>query len=497
MAVLFVEGFDKYGPAGQATPAVPTLLTASEWTSATNATYAIAAGLSAGGQALQIPGNGQMTKTLAASYGRLIGGVRFSVVLSLAPVALQIQDAGTAQCSIVWNSAGTIALRNGSSTGTVIATSTATITTGSTHYLEWDITFSATGAYQVWLDGVSILSGTGNTKTTANNYANQINFYGGGSGVSLTLDDLYLFDSTGATCNAVLLNNPIVETAFPSGDAQKQWTGGASIIGVDNSATTTNFNQMTLNRVYVRPYTAAANMTLNSISVMPAGSNGTMNLRPVVYAGVAAGATLLASGPNVTGATSGTAITMPLTTPLAISSGTTYGIGIQIDSTIAYAQSDNGSASSYCAATFGSGAPSTLGAMTAAQSFQMWGNCTGSASDFVSININPAVDDVSYLFSSTVGQQEMQSFPALNGTPASIACVAYKARLKRSDSGTRTVEVHCASGAADSAGSTAGGVTPGTSYAWVGNYQSTDPNTGTAWTGTGVNAATGGTKVLS
>jgi hypothetical protein len=351
----------------------------------------------------------------------------------------------------------------------------------------------------VWLDGASILSGTGNTRTTTNNYANAFFLATAAGGGGTTFDDLYLFDTSGTTCNAPMLNNPVIETAFPNADtATKAWNNGASIIGVDNSAAAPTSSAA--NVVQVRLFAAAANMTLNSISVAGgSASNGAINLRPVVYAGVATGAALLAAGPTVVGMTAGTTTTMPLTTPLALTAGTNYAIGLMTDTSVGsvFASADVTNACVRGTATFTSGAPATLPTMTAGQtSYQMWGNCTGSASDYVSVNSNPPIDDIAYIYESTVADEELFAFPALASNPASVACVAIKARLKRSDSGTRTVDVRCASGSADTAGNAAG-VTPGTSFGWVANYQPTDPNTGSAWTGTGVNAAQGGVRVAS
>lgn len=502
MAVLFVDGFDKYGPAGQTTPTVTSLLMNGEWTSFSVGPNSIVAGLSAGGLALQFFGGSapSITKGLTANYPRLIGGYRISFNATVTTNGLiTFLDAGTQQCTLGFNASGNVVLRNGSGTSaTIVATSSAVVSINTTHYLEFDLTFSPTGTYQVWLDGASVLSGTGNLRTSSNSYANAFSLGGwsNGSVGNATFDDLYLFDTTGATCNAPLLNNPIVETAFPNADSAKTWTNNASIIGVNNSAASPL--APTANVVRVRPHVAQASMTLNSISIVPNVTNNTVQLRPVVYASAATGAALLATGPTVVGSTLGAVLTMPLTAPLALIGGTTYAIGYMSDTIISMNLSDGTNAASSGTASFGSGAPATLPTMsTGSTSVQMWGTCTSASADWPNLAMNPPVDDAAYLSSSTVNQQEMQGFPALASTPSSVACVAYKARIKRSDAGNRNVEVHCVSGAADSAGSTAGGVTPGSSYAWIANYLPLDPQSGVAWTGSGVNGATGGVKVVT
>ena len=153
MAVVFLEGFDKYGGVNSNAAGVVALLTAGEWTTWTVAT--IVAGLSATGTALQVGTSQNGTKTLAANYTRLVGGVRFSSLLGANSATLiQFRDGATAQCSITVESTGIINLRNGTVTGTILASSSIAISVSSIHYIEWDITFGNSAAYQVWLDGV-------------------------------------------------------------------------------------------------------------------------------------------------------------------------------------------------------------------------------------------------------------------------------------------------------------------------------------------------------
>ena len=96
---------------------------------------------------------------------------------------------------------GTTSVTNGAYTGTVLGTSAASVAAGTTHYLEWDITFGNAGSYQVWLDGTSILTGTGDTQATANARATGFSLIAGrvaGASVVFTVDDLSVFDAAGA-----------------------------------------------------------------------------------------------------------------------------------------------------------------------------------------------------------------------------------------------------------------------------------------------------------
>jgi len=540
--------------------------------------------------------------------------------------------------------------------GTVISTASGIISPNSTHYLEWDITFgpasggSPNGSYQIWLDGASILSGSNvNTRAgSTNNYANQLyieaHYYLGTYG-AWTVDDLYLFDSTGSTCNSVLLNNPIVETSYPSGDVQQQWSASAAILGSDNSLTSST-NAPGANYLFLRTFVAPTNMTLNSISCVPATTNGVAKFLPAVYgpvttpigshrywrivcynapgsnfgfceiqfrttvgvpllfsggtasasdvaygaaanatdnntatqwksgsksygtwwqydygpsntlsvaeismtassgsdsfnaptifelqssddgttwAGVAAfypsswtslqtqtfnvtsrptiagssGSSLLSTGPEVVGCISGSTLTATLTSNPTLVAGTQYAIGFITDTSIALRESDTNTIGLKGPIPYGL-PPNILVLLSSPNqsNWMIYGNCTSPSNNYTSVNLNPPIDDISYVSSSTPGQEDLYGFPMLTATPDTITCIAYKARVKRSDSGIRTVDVRCVSGTTDSSG-TAAGFTPGSSYQWVDTYFPIDPNTGMPWTGSGANAAAAGVKVAS
>lgn len=497
MALLFMDGFDKYGGANTNNSAVQALLQAGEWTAA-GLQLNIAAPLSATGNALAIISqNNSVSKTLAASYGRLIGGFRFSSTL-LGVAGIQFNDAGSAQASIGINAAGNVIVRNAAiGTGTIIGTSAASVATGSTHYLEFDISFGNAAAYQVWLDGVSVLSGSGDTTSTANNTANGVSITAATSSTSFIVDDFYLFDSSGSTNNAVLLTSPRIETTFPTSDSAVQFAVGAGILGSSVARVVTT-SSPAANSLVLRRFTPTVACTISSIGIMPAASSGAANYRGVIYAdsgGTAPGA-LMSSGTQVTGVTSGTAATLPLTTPQSLSAGTQYWIGFINDTAVLVAQTDGASLGYRAANTYASGAPGTAPAMTSGQvSWMLWGNLTGiTGNNWYEAAQQPPPGLPSYVFDATVNHEDLFNFGALSAIPAAVYAVAVKAYVGKSDSGARTVSMRTKSGATDSAGSLAGQA-PGTSFGWLGSYFPTDPNTSAAWTGAALNAATSGLKV--
>lgn len=498
MALIFMEGFDKYGVPNGNTSLLSGLLTQGDWTTAPTGGHTIVTGLSSTGGALQLGVAGAtLNRSLGVNYSRLIAGIRFNSSL-VGSCAVSFLDGAAAQCSVTVNaSTGTISIRNGALSGTVIATSTAVVPANSTHYLEMDITFSNTGAYQVWLDGISILSGTGDTTATANNFANQVSLQNAGGSPVNVFDDFYLFDTSGTVNNAVLLTSPRIETTFPTSDATVQFGIGASILG-SNTPRSLWIN-VSANFFVLRPVTPTRNCTLNSLGITPGASSGAINLRGMVYSDNAgAPGTLLTSGSTVTGMTLNTVLTLPLATPQSLTAGTQYWIGHMSDIavTTGFYLADALVLSRSATVTFSSGAPSTAPATVGASTDLVWGNITGVGVNWYEVTGPPPQLNTSYVFDATVGHEDLYNFNSLSIPPIAIYAVAVKAHAAKTDAGPKTFSVRLKSGTTDSGG-TGGTQAPGTSYTWFRSHFETDPNTGAAWTLTALNAAQSGVKVES
>jgi len=501
MALIFMDGFDRYGigPSTSNPSAVVTSLL-QEWNTVSGGFVNLAAPLSLTGYALTITGGpASMNKTLPGNFPRLIGGYRFSSTLAANTHGITFTDVATAQCSIILLNTGAISLRTGSVAGAAIATSAVTVTANSVHYLEFDLTFSNTGAYQIWLDGISILSGTADLTASANNYANVLSFVCSAGVASLTIDDLYLFDTSGTTNNAALLTSPRIETQFPSADSAVQFAGGGSILGTSvsrtNGAVQPNANQLRL-----RTVTPAVDMTLNSIGIMPAVTNSSVQVRPVVYADSAGVAgSLMSTGGVSVGVTSGVTKTIPLTTPQSLVAGTPYWIGYMVDISVfnfVFALQNGLADDRIATVTFSSGAPATAPATSTTQSTVIWGNVTITGNNWYATSQNPPQGNLSYVFDAVVGHEDLYNFPSLSAPSTLIYALAMKGNVSKSDAGAKTMSLRVKSGAVNSGGS-ASSLAPATSYTWMTSYFNADPANGLPWTTVGVNAAQGGIRVES
>lgn len=494
MAAIFTDGFDKYGPTGS----VVSTIMAGEWNQSAGS---IVAGLSSTGYAF----NGTGNRSLTGNYTRSIGGIRVKATLSVGLVGFSFVDgvfggSGPAQFSIlVQQSSGRIALMtSGLFSGTIIATSTASISANTTAYIEWDVTIGSSGAYNIYLNGLSILSGTGNTAgqgtTTYNTFA-----FGPGND-DIGVDDFYLFDQTGSTNNAVLLTNPRIETTFPVSDSQTQFTNGASIIG--QAYTTEGGGGIAApgaNKLFLRRFQQlGVNATVASVSFLAQSTAPSANFTAVIYAdSTGAPGALLSTGTQVTGTTTATVLTGALVTPQALTVTDFYWIGFICDSSISMQVADATSMGFQAANTYASGAPGTAPTMTAGQpSWVLWGNCTGATANYVSEDLNPPVGDYSYIYSNTVNNEDLYGFPVLSEIPSVIYSVAVKANTRKTDTGTRTANLQMKSSGTDSAGTMTVNA-PSTSYSWMESTFETDPATGLPWAYATLNAATSGIKLVS
>ncbi|MDA8232521.1 MAG: hypothetical protein M0006_14390 [Magnetospirillum sp.] len=490
MADIFWDGFDKYGPLNATTSASSM---GSEWTSLPSNSGLLVAGRFTNSLALQISYGNTASRTLPANYPRLIGGIAMQSNLSNNSGVL-FADAGTNQCSLGFNSQGKLVLWQGGLGGTQIAISSNSITANSWHYVEWDLTFASAGTYTVWLDGAQVFTGTGNLKSSGNASANTVLL----NGNTCNFDDMYLFDSTGSVNNAVR-GDSRVDTLFPTADSSVAFTPGQGVIGAWYSLNGSTA-YMSANQLFLRKVTPTVAGILASVSAMPQSTSASANFKPAVYAdNNGAPGNLLSSGPQVTGATAGTAVTMALTTSQTLSPGTPLWIGYLTDTSLSMQRQDNSNFSTnagYTAnVTYSSGAPATAPGMSAGQpSLQVWGNVTGLSSNFSETNEIPPGGDLSYVASSTVGAEDLYGFASLSSTPSNIAGVKVSALLRKTDSGARTVSVQIKSGTTEVSGAAQA---PGASYAYFAAYADTDPNTGAAWTASGVNSLSAGAKIAS
>jgi hypothetical protein len=240
MALLFMDSFDNY-----ATPAIGAL---GKWQtlvlSGGAPTLSIAAGFGRNGTAalkavcgtagvptyLQGVLSGPLTRIV---YGFAINVTTFEATHETPFLAFLDTNVGQVYVTFLPN--GQIRFRSGSPTGTILATTNASVltATGVYFYLEFDITFnSATGALALHVNGVNAPLSTSSGLNTAPSGNNNFNTHQLGYPTSVTVpsssvfyvDDLYMVSTAGGS-NTTFLGDVRVVCVFPNGPgASTQFT---------------------------------------------------------------------------------------------------------------------------------------------------------------------------------------------------------------------------------------------------------------------------------
>ena len=162
---------------------------------------------------------------------------------------ITLSDTGNSQICLSMTSTGLLQVTRGTSSGTILGTSTNAIPTNIWFYLEVNSYIHPSAGYvSVQVNGVNWLSLTSkNTQSSTNSSANLIligcdgNSSFSGSNYAL-YDDLYICDGTGSTNNTFLGGGVRVETLYPNGaGTNTNWTpfSGANYTCVDS----TTFNE--------------------------------------------------------------------------------------------------------------------------------------------------------------------------------------------------------------------------------------------------------------
>ena len=102
-------------------------------------------------------------------------------------------------------------------------------------------------------------------------------------------------------------------------------------------------------------------------------------------------------------------------------------------------------------------------------------------------------DLTSYVYDSTVGHTEFYNVASLVGVPVVVTAVQTRAYAQKSDAGARTLGIQMKSGTIVSSASLA----LSTTIQQITRVDPLDPNTGVAWTASGVNAITVGPSLVA
>jgi len=411
----------------------------------------------------------------------------------------QFSDGANAQCNITVRSDGALLLCAGaqSSSPTVLDTWTGAITLQNQWFVfEIEVVINnTTGSWTIRKNGntgtADHTQGGLNTRAgTANNYANRLSFaqVQNFTGSYHVIDDL-LWRSDPSSVS--WLGDIRTYVRMPASDQSVQFTQSGSPTQTLNGA----FGAYSpgANTAVYHNFIASFSGTVNSMNVNCASGGGTGNIKFAIYsdnAGVPG--TLLGTSSVLTNPP---ASLNPVTfSPgVTLTAGTIYWIGQCSDSGITIQAG---------------GGPTGQKVYQFAQAYSSWppaSNPTAGQSPAVANPHNfiliytlsanwQAVSEVhqdgaaGYVFSSTVGQNDLYGIASLVGTPSTVVAVTTRGYAQKSDAGSRQGAVQLKSGAAAPVQSTNGSTLVSGSWAWMWRNDLTDPNTSLAWTAAAVSA---------
>ncbi len=409
-------------------------------------------------------------------------------------IYVSLSDITTAQCSIVFQSDGSILLTSGNVNGTTLATYANAFVPNIWSAFEFEITINdTTGTFHVRKNGNAVDNfasiGLNTRGGTTNNYANtiQIGFNTPGYGTSgQLLDDFLWFNTTGSAPNTWVGDVRAVQL-MPISDVTKQFTPYPSSYTQQYNNSTSYSYSTTANIVNWIPITSTYHGILASL-VMNLSASATGHAQMALYDSTGGGGgpgNLLSTSAVITNPTSGLN-TFSVSGGAAMTTGTTYWAGVLSDVTLSIYGNSN-IPSDTLSVTYSSGFPAT------GVGFAVPGNINGLSTMGFSITPDNSLvvsesqedGDTTYAYTSTVANADLYDIASLTSTPGSIVAVQTRAFMRKSDSGTRSGQLQVKSG------TTTVTSTPlllSSNYQWNSRVDTVDPNTGAAWTGGAVNA---------
>jgi hypothetical protein len=480
MACIFAESFDPYAALSD--------MTTGQWIAANGSLNTANSAFGVGRYYTLTSTASTATFSSASNEATVYGSIRLQQPsgTSTQYSALTLTDGGTAQCTIRWNSDGSIGLYSGGPAGTLLQTYAGIFTPGTWHGYQFKVVISNTvGSIEIRMDGstTNAITKTGvNTRLgTTNAFVNGISLIV--ATVQGFIDDLFL-NST-------------------SGNAPTSWPGDVRAVQQVPVATTSkNFDcvpnntalTVTINNTNVGPISAVYRSfvpppcTVASVSFQM-NSNYTGNVKVAIFDATGPGGTPGTSlgSASVTNPTTSTNIAT-FGSPIPLNGNTTYYVGYNQDGAATYRGL---SVTGYIASVPYGSFPTNNPAVTSSTTGIPMAVLAITTDNTAGIQELIQDGDTSYVYTSTIEEDKYSMSPI--ATTYSVVAMQYFACYKRSDVGARTMQLSvAANGSSDTALFTDAAIN--TSYTYKFKTLENDP-TGAAWTPTNVNSAIVGIAV--
>lgn len=487
MATIFCDSFDLYA-------SINDMLTTAggPWTSNGNGSLGTITQFSTG-QYYTYSTNGSATFTSATNETTIYGSIRLkpNTTGSITNYGyISFNDAGTAQCTIRWNTDGSVNLYGGGPSGTLLQSFASIYTSSVWNSFQFKVVIdNAAGSIELRVNG----SGTNAiTKTSVNTRAGTTNAYANGftmgnSGTNVNFDDFYLNNTSG--------NNPVswpgdiraiqqVPSAVTSSTFSRVQGTTSQVVYANGGANTFNANTA----VYGQ-FTMTASFVVNSVSFLM-NSNLTGNVKFAIFDNTGTGGTpgaIMATSNAVNNPTT-SGSTATFISPPTLAAGTYY-LGVDQDANASFRYW--GSATGYTNALSYSSFPTANPGSLSVTGLFPYTTLNFASSNQSCISEKTQDGDTSYIYSGTV-QEDTYTMSQIS-TQYGVVAVQYAVMWRKDDAGTRTARIStAANGSSDTALITNSALT--TSYLWQFATFEKDP-TGAYWTPVTVNGQTLGVAV--
>lgn len=501
MSFVFGDGFDCYAATADLYP--------SYWDTGTSVNFLIfSPGRFAGSRALQGSGSGVWLTKSSGVNGDAVHHITCAIQQTATVTGstlgfyFQLLDGTTNQCAIVFRSDGAIVLTSGGPTGTALATYTGAVSLVNTWFaFEIEVAISNTAGYMnVRKNGNPANDFTSattlDTQNSANAYANKLTIGVNASVNSQIVDDLFWRSDASSVA---WLGDIRCQTRMPASDAAVQWSRTPTGVLTQTAPPATGF---TLpggsNTAAYTAFTAAYDGTVTSVGVTTVAVGTAVNMKCAIFADNGSGrpgALLASATAPVTPVVVGTH-TFAFT-GLSVVKGTQYWIGAAMDGTTGMSwNATSGSVTTGATSTTSYAAFPQTNPVTTMPAQGNLKSMTYTATPANWQAVSEAQQDAatSYVYSSTVGQEDYYGIASIASTPVSTFMVTTRAYMQKSDAGTRTAAAQLKSGASVVASPTVVLTTSGWQWAW--RSDTTDPAGGN-WTAAAVNNAQVGVKVIA
>ena len=413
---------------------------------------------------------------------------------------IQFQDGGTPQCTVEFTALGVINVRTGGKAGTIVATFSSAFSQEQWNGWLVNVVIGSSGSVHIRKNGAATdtFVATGiNTQATSNAYAQTylhlVPANPTGSGLLVTIQDLWFYNGTGALPNSALPNDVRTFWQSPNSASQTQFSAGS--LPTPGPTDTSGTQSLVANTEYCGPgFVPTFNGTVSSVALnFNAGATGSfiMGIYDNTGAGGGPGA-LLATSSVVTNPGAGSNAFAFSSHP-TLSNSSTYYFAVLSNTSYTLVSSSTVNSGYSLSQSYGSGFTNP-GAMNSVSISTYVFAITYQAANFT--NVSELFEDgsASTISSSTAGQEDRYGVAPIPVTPTQIYGLQLRAFGQKSDSGARSGAVTVTSGGVNQAGTS---VALTTSFENIAYNQDVDPNTSAAWAPAAVNAALIGVKVAA